>query len=315
MEQLHKNLSILTQKLQLLDDLTAKFQKLLEIPDEIEAKLGELDNLVASVDRVLLLISIIPAINTEVKAIEKIVKSSQDLIHSSKIKVENLDNKYIEPIREQITDFRSRLQHLIQDINKLKEIQDLPAPELNPIIEEIIKLIAELETPLQDIVNSQLFKISQDTEQFLSQLHFIDIMISPVNTALKEKITVPYSFKVKVKVPKTKKVKDWTSFWNFVWKDVTVWDWDWQVKTENFTFTVKEILDGIKGIIDEVIGELEKEANKILDPIIKSLNLNIQLPGLSCLNSIEEEINKLIKFDLTKIEKFEKSLINLTDFI
>lgn len=135
-----------------------------------------------------------------------------------KIQVENFDNKYLEPIRSQINDFRSRLQQLIAEINKITSFKDLPVVKLNSIIGEIITVITIIEKSLQEVIHSKLFQIGRQVYNLLNKLYLLEQVIDPVNIALQEKITVPYSIKVIVKFPKRKKVKYWISFWNFIWK-------------------------------------------------------------------------------------------------
>ena len=327
------------------DKIIQQVISILEIPDNIEHELAKLDDLLFLVDKTLMAISIIPAIATPTKVIDQIVKDIKLIVHPQKVNVEKIDNKYIEPIRDKVEEFHNRIEHIINEIdniddklldsiNKLEKIIVLIKDnhellntllticnECDPIIQTtntilivIIQSINQIKGQFNKIIQlCKLKQINNDINVVISKLHFIDQMVKPVNKVLDEKITIPYSVKVKVQVPKTKKVKDWKSFWNFVWKEVTVWEWEWKVETQNFSFTVNQVLSGIDGIIEELEKEFEKEVNKIINPILKSVNLEIKIPSIPGLEQIEKELNSLK--DLVEINSLNKLEQDLEDFV
>ena len=305
---LSHNITLLRTKLDSFNLLLSKFIQFLNIPDDIEHQLAKLDELLLLVDKILVLISIIPPITAEAKSLDEIVKSIYQIVNAQKIKLETIDNRYIEPIRDQFQELSQQLTFVIQKLDYLNaHLSQLPPsaiPPLNHVILEILKSIDKLH-------NDKLISISEDIMQLLNKVQFLSTMLNPLAKVLKEKISIPYSYRIKVKVPKTKKVKDFSSFCNFVWKEVNVIEWDWQVKTETFTFTVKEIFDGIQHIIDEVMVQLEREANEIIEPILKVINLKIELPGIPGIEHIEKELEKLAHFEMINVDNFENSLNNL----
>jgi hypothetical protein len=118
--------------------------------------------------------------------------------------------------------------------------------------------------------------------------------------------------KVRVKVPKKKRVKSWESLWKYVWKTVIVWEYEWRTETQYIIFTINQVMKGLEDLYDELMKKLEEEVNKVLDPILDKLDLNIDFDEMLGLDKIEKEINKLRNnINIGFIDVFEENLLNL----
>ena len=305
---LQSNVVILVEKLKDLEDVLCNVNKVLEIPDDIEHKVINLETDIQTLQKLLRLISLIPAIKTPIISLEKVVQPVYDMVESIKSNISLLDNNYVNPIRLKIQEFILRIQRAE---SSLLLVKDVPNEEhINFLVKELIKAISIVEKPLMEVGSNGVVKMLGEFDKALKDVNFIDNMFRPVEKVLDEKITIPYSFKVKVKVPKTKKIKSWTTFWNFVWKEVTVWEWDWQIKTQYFTFTVNQILSGVDAI-QKVIDLLKEKVDELLDPILKILHFDIQIPGLPSLDNLTQEIQKLISINIKPLDNIESSIENI----
>ena len=299
-------ISLLIQKLVLLQNSLSKFATVLEIPDQLEHKIIILSQNVHTLNQLLSILSIIPALKTPISLFQKVLGPIDKTIGSVRDKISKMDNTYVDPVRSEIQEFNERISHGVDSLKLLdKKFSSLPTDvqkKANSSIEILVNLIDVLEKPIVSLSNSKLVDMLVEVENLLETVNVLDVMMRPVEKALDVKISIPYS--VKVKVPKTKKVKDWKSFWNFVWKEVQVWEWE--IKTVNYTFTVREIIKGVD-VIREVLDLLEKEVDKVMDPVLKGLGLDVEIPGLG-LDGVEKEIGKLLGVDLEGVKKVEKAL-------
>jgi len=68
----------------------------------------------------------------------------------------------------------------------------------------------------------------------------------------------------------------------------------------------------LEGLYDDVMEQFDKEVNKILNPILKKVNLDINLDELVGLDKIEKEIKKIRRgVDIELFNLFDDNLFKL----
>lgn len=138
----------------------------------------------------------------------------------------------------------------------------------------------------------------------------MSVVFKPLEDVLNKKITVDYPSKVKVRTPKKKKVKNWKNAFKFVWKHVTIWEWEWKVQTKKFSYTVQQILNELN-VLDPVEELLQKEAEKVLKPVLKKVGFKFKLE-IPYLDQAEKKISNLRNsIDMTTVRALNKALDEL----
>ncbi|XWV25588.1 putative ORFan [Tupanvirus deep ocean] len=320
---LKNNLDALNLKLGILEKYLTNLENCLILLEEINQQVINLDNLLSTVDSMLIALTVIPVLTTEVNMFEHNIKKIINIVHPARINVENFCNKYVIPTKNDIISCNDMLDGLTKKIKILSDeilnLQNIISSikndkvvylecKVNPIIEtinnmlvEIINTIDTIENEISIIVNKfkLLTNINNSIIEIIENFHLVSRMIYPLHKALEEKITMSQP---KNNIDTT--ASYWTSVLNFIWKELSVLEWYWHNKAEPIVYTIYQIFKGIDGIADTIINELENEANKILEPLINTVNFKIGLPSAEELIKLEEEIKiieELIKLDNIKI--------------
>lgn len=353
------NLIDINNKIKDFDDLVVKIIDILEIPDEIEQHITTLDNMLYYIDKTLLIISVIPSISTQIKILKIGINSLRSVVHPQKNKIETLDNTYIEPIRDTLSVFHEKIKFTTKEIDVLcnnivkfkhkfnsttnvimvsrKKTHEMneklvklnltcdecnfSVNKLNGLISNLNHIIDKINYQFRRVKNkyTKLANICKNVVDIVDKLNYLDNMLDPLIDSLNHTVSVPYSFKIKVKKPKQKKIKSWTSFTKFIVKEITVWEWEWDIQTKQFKFTVNQVLKGIDEVddmINIIEDKLRYQANKILNPILKKINFKIDIPPILNIDILEDEINMLKNLlSLDDILRLENSMSELMDEI
>jgi uncharacterized coiled-coil DUF342 family protein len=318
-----------------LDDSLTSVIDVLNKSKEVADKVDELDDDLKTTSVILTGLCAVPAVdeiagplNTAVSDMEKSVKPVRNKIDAFE--------KKVKPVRDKLKEIDKYVRESIQKLNSLKEgaaklssevscvndcaeeihsdvikgsldkfssATDPVVKTINSALERATTLSERIEEMLQKIENAcnVLLKIETPVINVLNVLDKLKPMFDAINSVLNQKISVPYSVKIKVHVS--------TGNW---WKP---WAWGWKIKTVNFSFSVKQIFDGINtgiGWINDKLMDLAKTALNALH--IKFPELP-SIPGLDdALKAIENTLSVFdpLIADVEELEsQFESMLKNI----
>ncbi|AUL80036.3 putative orfan [Tupanvirus soda lake] len=332
LDTLKNNLANLIVKLDILTKYLTNINKFLIVLEEINKQIINLDKIIHTIDSILIAISVIPQIASEIDILDKNIKKLGDIIHSQRINAENLCNEFVEPTKNEVLKCNDTLKKLIKNIQSFSdEILDLQnkfsslnneqqnyiASKSNTIIEKVndmldgvISSITIIENKISIITDKLKFFIylSDIINKIFDRISYLLTALDPLHKAMYQKVVVQRSNDN----TDTSTVSSWMSIWNFIWKEISILEWYWQNKAEPITFTVNQILEGIDGVEDMVINELKREVMKILYPLLNEIILKIELPNIEELKKLENEVHILKgQIELNKIDIIENNFNNI----
>ena len=287
---------------------------ILDMPDRLENKLGEIEDMLGTVHRILVAISIISVISDAVNIIDKPIKAMEDITEQQRDIVSEFDNK-LEVVRQRIEELKERIDHLTYHMNTfevryLNAVKLIIAGNVNSVVGDTIAFSNLISTAIKEALPSMIEsgKMSKQVtkkcqvinsveiniKKMMTRLDLLRKLCDPVYKALNHKIHIQFPCKVKVRVKKTKQIKNWKSAVKFVWRTVHVWEWQWVVKNKAYSYNINEIMNGIEGAVSGVHEMLEEEAMKILQPLLKELHLeSFDISEIYGLGKAEERFSSL----------------------
>ena len=296
--QLKNNLTNVNDKINSFGKFIKTVIDMLEIPNEVERKLSKLDNMLFHLDQLLLVVSIIPPISNGAKHLRIIVSSLKNITHSQKNKIEKINNGYIEPIRDKISNFHGRIQYTNEEINNFCKILNTFRHKFNKNIELIknikinnkmnyqSKLIAlnlvydectfsvSTMNNMLNIIIKSIDKINYQLKRVKNRCIKLKTISNDINKVIKKlnyinKVICPLSnildkkvvisYNMKVKVKKLKKKKIKK------WKSSTKFIWNtvtvWEWKWELKTIAITFTINQILNDIDIAMNSIKKKIN------------------------------------------------------
>jgi hypothetical protein len=267
----------------------AKAVEVLDDIEEISDRLKKLDSSSRTIYVVLGSMRLLPVVGSACGNTRTVVKLFRDVIHPASTNLEKL-YRSVEPVHRTLRKFDAGLKSteikLGQYYNGLDTLEDLlkkakkcankkgsdkccEAIETftqgaQPPIHASYLAFREANKSLESIADGfkaivalapMVNQIDNILDEAWKVLREISKITDGIELALRQKISVPYSFKVKVKVKVTK--KKW-------WKVLTFWEWKWRARSKTFSFRVRDIIKGINTGIDFVNKKLMSLAKKVL---------------------------------------------------
>lgn len=265
---------------------------------KVSDDLSELDDNLGTVSTVLLALQVVPVVGEPCGVAKTGVDEMKKGVHPVRTKANEFEAR-VKPVRDKISAVEKKVAAAIEKLDllkaKAKELHDRAgtvytcaqskkltavttaedqfSAGLNPGVAALNKALdaataaaVAIEGKLADIEDAakKLVDIGHPIDDVLSKLSGLSKALDPIRAALNQKITIPYS--VKISGP-----------WYAPWK--------WHVSTQNFTFSVQQILDGVNVGIKFVNDALMKAVRGILN----GLNLNLpklpEIPGLDALRA------------------------------
>lgn len=272
----------------------------------ISDNLSTLDDDLGTVGLVLTALSPVPMVGNACSLANKPVGVLKKGIHPVRVKANQLEAK-VKPLREKLQKVEDKVALAIEKLDQLKKMakqfentldttytclqkkkatklitaEDKFSKGVRPAVVQLNKLLTrttQLAKGIEDKLSDfrQLCKMLTDVgnpiDDVMSKLSGLSKLLDPIEDALNQKISVPYKVKVKGK-------------WYQPWK--------WKVSTTNFSFRVKDILDGVGTGISWVNDQLMRLARKALN----ALDLDLpEIPGIPGLDKLEGELDQVLGF-------------------
>ena len=324
-----------------IDKELVEIHENLEVSKKINNSLHTLETSLGTASELLFIVGIIPAISTEASvlkrtidtfkepikgavkesdAVEKIVNPIREKIEKIEPKVKKVDTVLLDTMNKenQFVDILGSAEHCINSLpdsvvkSKLEEQMEAASSTLDPMvlqfdsvqvtllnsIEEAKKQADQIKSWAQGLIN-----LDVQINRVLDILSPLIKSLKPIAEAFKQTIRVPYGGYPKTCYKKVLGVKvPYPCGWHTVY----------------FSFTIKQILDGLNGIIKPVMDLLNKAMYAILNPLLKALNLHItlpEIPGLSVLKELKERLTTIFDAVIGTLDDLLNRLNVFTDFL
>jgi hypothetical protein len=304
---------------------------------KVNQSLKDLNSSLSTAEELLTIVSIIPEIGTEASElkksiiefqkpiktalessnkIEKIVVPIRNTIEKMEPKVKkadsvllsvmNLENQFVDSIGKATHCINSLpdstiKSNLVDEIDKLSKTIDPQVLQFDKAQLSILTGIKTANSKCEEIKNwaASLVKLSNEINAVINVLKPLISSLKAIKNAFKKVIRVPYGGYPKM-------CKKWGVPYPCGWHTVY------------FSFTIEQILNGVKGVIAPVKLLLDKAMDVVLSPLLKALNLNIKLPSIPDLDILDNLINNLESaFDsiITPLNKLMEYLDTINKFI
>jgi chromosome segregation ATPase len=320
-----KDIDVLLPKITQLDTTLQNTINISNVSKDISENLSTLDDSLNATKAVLLAFSALPVVGSACSTAKTVVSTLQNSVHPVRVKANQFEAK-VKPVRDKLQSLQEKVDKLIKTLKTLKKTvkqmydavdsvnqcviskdnpDDLRQPldsfsagvdagvqELNRVLEATIQLSEKIASVLKQLEETLSFvkSVGDDINAAMNKLDVLNQMLKPINSALNHKISITYSFKVKVN----------SSNWYA--------PWDWQWKKQNFSFTVQQIIDGINTGFDEVNDQFMKLAKETLDSINVDFPKLPSIPGLNQLNKKFDELMTPLTQVIGQIDSFEKQV-------
>ncbi|HYC93877.1 MAG TPA: hypothetical protein VEO54_32040 [Thermoanaerobaculia bacterium] len=288
----------------------------LEIPADIAGKLQSLNNTLTTTSQLLETISIVPEIGTEAGVLQDAIATLQQPVSAAASAANELAGT-IRPLRDAVAQLEVRVQQLDRGIGdsigfeqKLSQvvtqaqscIGGLPAGAPKDALQQQFDTACGIAQPLVTraasavgTVNADLNTLENDLDQAQSKLQSLASISSAIDSvtgtlsgilgpmqavanALSESVTVPYG------PPYPTSICYAGGFFPY--------PCDW--KTPTFSFSIRDILSGLSGVLAPVLDLLKSAMNAILNPLLSALHLNITLPQIPGLGDLANDLQSLV---------------------
>lgn len=279
----------------------------------INSDLTKLDSGLKLMSTVLSPFTVLPSVGTALGVVKKSIDVIEKVVHPIKYVSDKVESA-VKPVRNGLSQINNKITTIQTPLSdskeytsivryKFKDVNDCAVSKnntqiismldafsipINPVVTKLNNSIDEV-VYICDAVNcklgqieqilSPISKISKDLNIVTNVLNDINKALNPLRSALDQKITVPYSVKVKTKL----NAKNWMKGKS----------WKWTTSSQNFTFTVHQILNGINSGIDSVNDALMKGAKDVLNSLGLKLPSIPTIPGLNELSSLENIMQHL----------------------
>lgn len=318
----------LDSRVEKAQDKVKKAIKLIKEFEEVDDNITSADKGLKSTSIILTPFTALPVVGTVVSSTKKTVDATKKIVSPIRIQSNKLDKvaKRVRPKLEsfdkKITSLRGQLKKLgkkadglydvVKPINDCaveynssttKKALDEFSLKADPYVDEVnssLKKCISLCKTIEDKANAiektlkKIINISHDLSGLLNVLEDIEKALKPIMGILKKKISIPYSFKIKV---------DSGNWWK-------IWEWGW--KTVSYTFSTQQIIDGINSGIKAVNDMLMKAAKKLLGALHIKMPTMPNIPGLSSLKKLIDSLFN--KFDIdNKFEDLHDELREIID--
>jgi len=295
-----------------------------EIPEKVADKLGTLAKDLQIVDDALLVLTPVPVVGEGAAPAEKAVSTLRKPVDAVNKKAQAFE-KRVKPIREKLQAADKRVKQLIDGLTKLKtcagkgkyavsgvkdcvvghtklenglnkfcKATDPTVKGVNQVLEAATAVAEQIQKALGHLsdVGKAMKPVEKAIDDVMKTLKDLEVGLKPIQAALNQKISFPYSFKVKLGVT-------WKKKWGIPYPVP-----HFGMKTVNYTFTIHQVLDGIHGVIGFVQDGLMSLAKKALAAVNLKLPTIGDIPGL-------KELEAKIDAAMAPLEKLKEDLEEL----
>ncbi len=316
----------------------------LTISKKVKFSLNNLNSSLNTAERLLTLASLIPKIRASANNLKTTIKNFQKPVQSA-LKASEKVEKIVKPIRNSIKATQSPLKKTDDGLiltmnveNNLKDafcsaskcINSLPDSEHKTnLYSSLEKTTKALNPKVLDFDTLQIKALSSIEEakkqsdqirQWAERLFYLNIEINNVINILTPLISslkgIDIAMEKVIRVP-------YGGYPDFCTENVlgipVPYPCGWV--TVYHSFSIRNILEGITGVLKPILDLLDSAMNAILDPLLNALNLSIQLPSIPDLDILITLENKLeglfnhLKINIDFIPDFSVKLgVFLKDF-
>jgi hypothetical protein len=316
----------------------------LAISKKINQSLNDLSSSLTIAKELLTVVSIIPEIGSEASALKNTISEFQIPIKSA-LACSNKIEKVIKPVRSSIEKIEPKIEKVDTKLLSIMNIENqfvsslgsathcinsLPNSTIKSnLVEEIEKASEAIDSSVLQFDKTQLGllagveaakdqceKIKSWTADLINLNKEINAVINRLKPLISALKAIKRVFKYVIRVP-------YGGYPKFCKKWGVPYPCGWH--TVYFSFSIGQILHGISGVLAPIMNLLNKAMNAILSPLLKALNLNINLPSIpglvvldnlmhdleSTYKSITEPFNELIK----ELDFFSEFITDIHSFI
>ena len=309
----------------------------LEVSEKINKSLHTLDTSLGMASELLTIVGIIPEISTEASAlkrsidtfhkpikeaveesdaVEKTVKPVREKIGAIEPKVKKVDAVLLDTMNKenQFVDILGSAEHCINSLpdsvvkSKLEEQMEAASSTMDPMVLKFDSVQVELLDSVEE-AKKQADKIKSWAQGLIDldvQINRVIDILSPLIKSLK---AIATAFKQTIRVP-------YGGYPKICHKWGVPYPCGWH--TVYFSFTIKQILDGLSGVIKPVMDLLNKAMSAILNPLLKALNLDItlpEIPGLSVLKELKDHLTTIFDSIIGTLDDLLNRLNVFADFL
>lgn len=322
------DLDVLLQKITQLDTPLQNTINISNVSKDISENLSTLDDSLNATKAVLLAFSALPVVGSACSTAKTVVSTLRDAVHPVRIKANQFEAK-VKPVRDKLQSLQEKVDKLIKTLTTIQTTSkqmhdavdsvnqcvigknnpgnlrqpldsfstgvDTGVQELNRVLEATIQLSDKITSVLKQLEDTLSFikSVGSDINAVMNKLDVLNQMLKPINSALNHKISITYSYKVKVNSG------NWYK------------PWEWQWKKQNFSFTVQQIIDGIDTGFDELNDQFMKLAKEALDSVNVDFPKLPSIPGLNQLNKKFDDLMTPLTQVIGQIDSFEKQVDNI----
>lgn len=329
------NTTILEEDVSKFESNIKKINNDLAVSKTLNTKLHQLNNSLKTASNLLSIVRIIPEISTAASRTKEVIDTFQKPIGKATSASDKIE-KVITPVRNSLESIEHQTQHMDEALLNVLNVENsmiatigeaqncitaLPNGDIkNTLITQLDKVSATLDPPVlifDDVQIKAIHEINDihdNVDTVLSWSYKFDevsLAIDSVINTLKPLISalqaIANVFNQTIRIP-------YGGYPKICHKHVLgvsiPYPCGWH--TVYFSFSIKQILNGINGVLAPVVKLLDQAMNAILNPLLNALNLNIHLPnipGLDIVNTIANELDGTIK----KIENEFNNVYSIFD--
>lgn len=252
------------------------------------------------------------------QVLETISQEIRAKIYKVEAKVEEVDQQLLKTLNTQshflgvLGDAQMCIDSLPASEESKKELAEQmeeASETINPIVQNFdsaqkafLDGIKDVEANIDKAENwaGRLINMEAEINRLIRQLRPMIETLEEIKQALKKTVRVPYGFKPKwcrrrIKTPFGRKKTKYPCGKEPIY----------------FRFTVWQILTGAATVIKPVMDLLNKEVDKILRPLLRKLNLDIDLSGIPGVEEVETLRNQIEVTMNATIDDFTRLLIDI----
>lgn len=316
LNQLEGNTTQLQQQVNGFDSGLVSARNDLEIPIDLASKLSSLNDVLSTSSNLLEVIGIIPAIGEAANILNEAIEALQGPV-SAASSAANSAAATIRPVRDAVAQLESRVQQLGTGLgrsvqaeqtfgqaltqaqscinsqpagafrNTLDKQLDTASGIAQPVVAKAASIVGTVNGELASLQNDlnaaeaklqSLASISGAVDSVMSTLSAITGPMESVANALSHDITIP------VGPPIPHKVCFEGGF--------IPYPCDWYPPT--ITFSVEDIIKGVKGVLGPFESLLDSAMHAILDPVLGALHIPTSLPPIPGIGDLANDVTSLL---------------------
>ena len=346
-EDLEKNSRTLKNSVDAFDKDLVTTRDRLEIPLDLAADLQTLSTTLENTSDLLEVVSIVPAISSEARALKRQVDTIAGPVASASATAQKFA-KIIRPLRDDVAKLEVRVSQLDkglgdsintedridQDLNQtltcigslpdgsvkdglLTRLDSVCAPP-QPIVAKAATLVGKVNGELTALENdlkaakddlSRLADVRKAVDAVINMLRPLIAPLQAIADALERHITIPYG----------------PPYPHCMCKGFLGIRYPCDWRAPDFTFSIEQIVKGLNNIAAPLEKLFDAAADAILKPLLDALHLNITLPQIPGLDQLDKELNALevsledLKKNIAQffadLDAFETSILGLANII